>query len=140
MLFGSILPSTTAVICQQYFQQQWQQQQVSLHLVTFGSRCIRQSVVISSPMVSRGVWVSWLLWLALLGSALSAAAAAAAANTTAAAQADTASQQAAQHNSSSKTVGFYIDEGFFLEGDTEILRAYIAGKAVGEVSWHATDL
>jgi hypothetical protein len=43
-------------------------------------------------------------------------------------QADTAAQPAAQHNSINKTVGLYIDEGYFLEGDTEILRAYIAGK------------
>jgi hypothetical protein len=87
-------------------------------------------MLISASMVSRGTLASWLLWLALLGSLSAAAAAVPAANTTAAAavQADTAAQQAAPHNSTSKTVGFYIDEGYFLEGDTEILRAYIAGK------------
>jgi hypothetical protein len=84
-------------------------------------------------MMSQGVLVLWLLWLALLGS-LSAAAAAA--NTTAA-QAATATQQIAQHNTTSKAVGFYIDEGYFLEGDTEILRAFIAGE---RLLWPACPL
>jgi hypothetical protein len=61
-----------------------------------------------------------MLWLALLSSSTATAAAAAA---TGAAHA-----VSGQHNATSKPVRFFIDEGYFLEGDTEILRAYITGE------------
>uniref|UniRef100_A0A383WF20 Tubulin--tyrosine ligase-like protein 5 n=1 Tax=Tetradesmus obliquus TaxID=3088 RepID=A0A383WF20_TETOB len=70
-------------------------------------------------MALRVSLAAWLLWLVLLGSLAAAAAAAA----KAAAHTDTA-----QHNSTRNAVRFFIDEGYFLEGDTEILRAYITAS------------